>query len=277
MSDKIAPGSIVAAVDGSEHAKRAVHWAAEQARLENRQLVVVAVGDHARDISDQAVTLARRLHPGLAVQALARDGEPREVLIDLSSQARLLVVGSRGCGTLKSLLLGSVSAAVSAHAACPVVVCRPTVGHDRGRGVIVAADGTQESLPVVEFAFHQASLRGLCLTVLHCFWDAAAAIAEYRWALGQEAAAPDLEDLRAVLATSLAGFAETYPDVQVTIEIQHGFVDEALHPRDSEWDLIVVGRHPMTSITRALTGSIATSVLERARTTVAVVPQAPVS
>lgn len=165
---------------------------------------------------------------------------------------------------------------MSAHAACPVVVCRPTVARDRRHGVIVAADGTQESLPVLEFAYHQASLRGLSLTVLHCFWDAAAAIAEYRRALGKEAAASDLEDLRAVLAASVAGFAETYPDVPVTLEIKHGFVDEALRPRDREWDLIV-GRHPMTTITRTLTGSIATAVLERARTTVAVVPQAPAS
>ena len=107
MSDKIAPGSIVAAVDGSEHAKRAVHWAAEQAHLENRRLAIVAVGDRTQPISDDSVRLARRLYPELAVQALTRGGDPREVLLDLSSQARLLVVGSRGCGTLKSLLLGS--------------------------------------------------------------------------------------------------------------------------------------------------------------------------
>ena len=275
MSDKIEPGSIVAAVDGSEHAERAVLWAAEQAHLESRRLAIVAVGDRAQAISDDSVRLPRRLHPELAVQALARAGDPREVLIRLSSQARLLVVGSRGCGSLKSLLLGSVSAAVSSYAACPVVVCRPTVAGDHRHGVIVAADGSPESLPVLEFAYHQASLRGLSLTVLHCFWDAAAAVAEYRRALGKEAAAPDLEDLRDVVANSVAGFADTYPDVPVTIELKHGFVDEALRPRDSEWDLIVVGRHPMTSIARAMTGSIATAVLERARTTVAVVPQAP--
>ncbi len=39
-----------------------------------------------------------------------------------------------------------------------------------------------------------------------------------------------------------------------------------------EWDLIVVGRHPMASLARVITGSIATTVVERAHTTVAVVP-----
>jgi nucleotide-binding universal stress UspA family protein len=38
-------GSVVAGVDGSEHAERAVRWAVEQASLEHRQLVVVSVGD----------------------------------------------------------------------------------------------------------------------------------------------------------------------------------------------------------------------------------------
>jgi len=277
VSENIHPESIVVAVDGSDHAERAVHWAAEQASLEDRRLVVVAVGEDARAIADHSASLIRTLHPGLAVEALCRDGDPRRVLIELSSHVRLIVLGSRGRGTVESMLLGSVSAAVSAHAACPVVVCRPLGDQPRARGIVVGADGTPESLPVIEFAYQQASLRGMSLTVLHCFWDAAAAVAEYHRVRGEEFAAPDLEDLRAVLATSVAGFAERYPDVPVALQLKHGLVDETLGPRPSEWDLIVVGRHPTTSLSRLLTGSIATAVLERASTTVAVVPEARAS
>jgi nucleotide-binding universal stress UspA family protein len=275
VSENIDPGSIVVAVDGSDHAERAVHWAAEQASLEGRRLMLVAVGEDARSIADHAASLIGSHHPGLDVRTLCRNGDPRRVLIELSAQAHLIVLGSRGRGALKSMLLGSVSAAVSAHAACPVVVCRPVHDQPRTQGVIVGADGTPESLPVIEFAYQQASLRRMPLTVLHCFWDAAAAVAEYHRARGEDYAAPDLEDLRAVLATSVAGFAETYPDVPVALELKHGLVDEALSPRTTEWDLIVVGRHPMTSVSRVLTGSIATAVLERACATVAVVPEAP--
>lgn len=277
MRENIDTGMVVVAVDGSDHAERAVHWAAEQASLEDRRLMIVTVSEDARFIADHAASLIRSLHPGLAVQTLCRDGDPRKVLIELSAQAYLIVLGSRGRGALKSMLLGSVSAAVSAQAACPVVVCRSTNDQNRAGGVIVGADSTPESLPVIEFAYHQASLRRMPLTVLHCFWDAAAAVAEYHRARGEEYAVPDLEDLRAGLEPSLTGLADKYPDVPVTIELEHGLVDEALSAHTTGWTLIVVGRHPMTSVGRVLTGSIATAVLERARATVAVVPEARAS
>lgn len=277
MSENIDPGSIMVAVDGSEHAERAVRWAADQASLEGRRLVVVAVGEDARAIADGAASQVGSLHPALAVQTLCREGDPRRVLIEFSEHVHLIVLGSRGRGALKSMFLGSVSAAVSAHAVCPVVVCRPAHDQPHAQGVLVGADGSAESLPVIEFAYQQASLRRMPLTVLHCFWDPAAAVAEYRRARGEDYAVLDLEDLRAVLATSVAGCAEKYPDVPVALELQHGLIDEALSARTTEWDLIVVGRHPMTSVSRVLTGSIATAVLERARATVAVVPEAEAS
>ncbi len=172
-------------------------------------------------------------------------------------------------------MLGSVSAAVSAQAFCPVVVCRPAAVGDTQAGVVVGADATPESLPVLEFAYRQASLRNLPLTVLHSFWDAAAAVAQYHEARGEKADWPELEDLRATLSQSVAGLAEKYPDVPVTLTLKHGFADEALSPRHGGWDMIVVGRHPLTSLGRLLTGSISTAVIERAHATVAVVPEAP--
>lgn len=265
-------GSVVVGVDASDHAQRAVRWSAEQASLEHRRLVVVSVGDRADNLVDDAVAAARLQQPDLAVVGSAVSGDPRQVLIDLSTHAHLVVVGSRGRGALRSMLLGSVSATVSAHAACPVIVCRPTTVDHAQPGVIVGADATPESLPVIEFAYRQASLRGLPLTVLHCFWDAAAAVAMYHEARGHKAEVPELEDLRAGLSESVAGLAEKYPDVPVTLTLKYGLADEALSPRHNGWDMIVVGRRPMTSLDRVLSGSIATAVVERAHATVAVVP-----
>jgi nucleotide-binding universal stress UspA family protein len=264
-------GHIVVGVDGSTHAARALDWAAKQAWLEHRTLAVVAVGDGAAQIAGAAANRARERHPWLEVHTPPRSGDPRQVLLDASDVAHLVVVGSRGRGAVRSLVLGSVSSAVAAHAACPVVVCRPRVV-GASRGVVVGADGTPDSRPAIEFAYHQAALLHRPLTVLHGYWDAAVAVAEYRAARGLSTTHPDLEDLRAMLATSVAGLSEKYPDVEVELVLRHGFVAEALAPRDGTWDLVVVGRHPASTSTRLLTSSVSTAVLERARSTVAVVP-----
>jgi len=295
----IQAGSIVVGVDGSEHAERAVRWAAEQAHLQQRRLVTVSVARAAtvqsvgwtgevagrspetalahegiRAIAEEAAELARAWRPDITVEPLAVVGDAREVLADLSADAHLLVLGSRGRGTIKSLLLGSVSETVSRLASCPVVVCRPPGQGQHNPGVVVGADGTPESLPVIEFAFEQASVLGLPLTVLHCFWDAIAAAAGFREASGEVLSQPDLEELRLVLAESVAGFQEKYPDVDVTLLLRHGLVDGALSPRGHWWDLVVVGRQPLTAAARFLHGSITAAVVERAHSTVAVVPEA---
>ena len=121
------PRSIVIGADGSEHADRALLWAVKQARLEHRPLAMVAVDENASAIADRTVALASQSDPSLTVEALSRTGDPPAVLLEASQDAHLMVLGARGCGTVTSLLLGLVSSAVSAHAACPVVG-RPVTG-----------------------------------------------------------------------------------------------------------------------------------------------------
>ncbi len=63
-------------------------------------------------------------HPDLRLLLVADVLDPRQALLALSDEAHVLVLGSHGHGRLKSLLLGSVSAAVANAAHCPVVVHR---------------------------------------------------------------------------------------------------------------------------------------------------------
>jgi nucleotide-binding universal stress UspA family protein len=286
------PGSIVVGVDDSEHANRAVRWAAEQAVLEGRPLAVVhAAGEgdvrtaatwaraggigpdqlqvllaSTMPITQKAASLAQSAHPELVVRGAPLVGDPRHVLVDLSNAAHLIVLGARGRGVLRSKLLGSVSVGVAKHARCPVVVCRPGHPGTLKDGVVVGADGTAESLPVIEFAFRQASLRGLPLTVMHCFGDVVAT----------EVMVPpyeDSQDLELLLSESVAGLSEKFPDVHVTLEIARGPVDDCLTGGSRPRHLIVVGRHPAGSGSRLLSSSAATAVLERSSSTVAVVPE----
>ncbi|MES9538568.1 MULTISPECIES: universal stress protein [unclassified Actinomadura] len=69
---------------------------------------------------------ARELHPDVKVQSDIVTGQPREVLMSAAEEARLLVVGSRGLGGFRGLLLGSVSHALVHHAPCPVAVVHAT-------------------------------------------------------------------------------------------------------------------------------------------------------
>ncbi|MDQ6525299.1 universal stress protein [Nocardioides sp. LHD-245] len=294
---RIAPTSIVVATDGSDDADRAVHWAAEQAFLERRPLTVVtAIGipgvpavawsgvgaayaydpeqlqESGRAITRQAVELARHLHPGLDVSSVVLVGDPRSVLVDLSRDVHLIVMGSRGRGVFRSKVLGSVSAAVSRDADCPVVVCRPQ-RHEQppDGGVLVGADGTPESLPVLEFAFAQASLMDLPLTVVHAVWD------EIGAAHGPVMVSPresGLDEYRVLLGESVAGISSKFPEVAVDLRLARGMAEDCLTDTSATWNLIVVGRHPVDSLLRLVTGAVATTVVERSRTTVAVVPQA---
>lgn len=290
--DTVVPGSIVVAVDGSDDSRRAVDWAADQAAAESRTLTVlnvvrptealaasylVSAGvdlvtlkeeievDIRRSLKDTADHVAAG-HPDVVVRTALAHGDPRETLVEASRSAHLLVMGSRGLGGFGSLLLGSVSLAVTRHASCPVVVVRPSGSHLTGHaGVLVGVDGTPGSVPVLEFAFHHASQRGLPLTVMHCFWEVG----------GVPVASTDqrLDDLRLLVAESMAGLGEKYPDVSVSTELRRGLVDTTLGEEAEHYDLVVVGGHPRGSLWRLVLGSVADTVLEHAHGPVAVVPE----
>jgi nucleotide-binding universal stress UspA family protein len=294
-SSVITPGTIVAAVDGSDHALRAVQWAAAQARLEGRPLALVHATGHegapptrhrigdttaptwvddslrtSHLVLEEAAAVAEATRGGIEVHGVSVNGEPRAVLPDISSSAHLLVLGSRGRGVLRSRLLGSVSTAVAKSAQCPVVVTRPGLPGAIKDGIVVAADGTPESVPVVEFAFRQASLHAVPLTVMHCVYDAVVAVT------GMPGGAWDIHDTSEhalLLAESVAGLAEKYPDVHVTQELARGLVTDCLTQHRRPWNLIVVGRHPVNGL-RWLTGSTAVDVMEHSKSVLAVVPEA---
>lgn len=301
MTRGIPAGSIVVGTDGSAHAERAVVWAARQARAEGRALDVVhafgrvGVGDLAwlgtpgldqsvlaralREAGETLVGEAREVAvlevPGLEVRTHVLETDARDALVEASETAHLVVLGSRGRGPLRTMVLGSVSHSVARLARCPVVVCRPREPLDRSaqgrREVLVGAEGTAASLPVVELAFRQASLHDLPLVVMHSFVDPTLA---GRSGDGAAPAEPsDVVELRMLLSESVAGLRERFPDVEVDLRLSEGLVDQCLLDEAPDAELLVVGRSDVSGWSRLLYSSCALSVLERARTTVVVVPE----
>lgn len=138
---------VVVGMDGSEPAQQALEWAGREAQelgavLDIRVLWVlpatvgivrpVEMSDDyeraARRIAEDAASYARARWPDLKVESLAVDAPPAPALVEASQGAALLVVGSRGLGGFKGLVLGSVSQHCAQHAHCPVMIVRPQRG-----------------------------------------------------------------------------------------------------------------------------------------------------
>jgi nucleotide-binding universal stress UspA family protein len=143
-----APGApVVVGVDGSRASLAAAESAARESSMRSAPLLVV----HARptiadpygrgmpalspraaaevDVNDpthraaQAVAVRLRTeHPGLEVRVSLLDDDPAHALVAASKDAVLVVVGSRGLGAFRGMLLGSVSSDVVHNAACTVLV-----------------------------------------------------------------------------------------------------------------------------------------------------------
>jgi nucleotide-binding universal stress UspA family protein len=117
---------VVVGTDGSSTADAAVRFAAACAATSSAPLdVVTCTGGHqvddvdehdlrrtAQRIAEQAAGLAREAYPDLGVTALTEDCPAERVLVDASSDAGLVVLGTRGRGAFEGMLLGSVSHAV---------------------------------------------------------------------------------------------------------------------------------------------------------------------
>lgn len=136
-------GLVVVGVDGSAVSGAAVKVALWEAAVRGARLLAVTVtsadrGRQARKLLGQqrdtiadfgvirdALTEWRRAYPDVAIEERVVAGHPAKVLIDLSHEAALLVVGSRGRGGFTGLLLGSVSQTLLYNAHCPVIVVPP--------------------------------------------------------------------------------------------------------------------------------------------------------
>jgi len=133
---------IVVGVDGSSTSRLAVRWAAEEATLRKAGLEAVFVWNTPQHplvdvyelppqqeleaVARQTIEQILREEVGgsadLAIESVVAQGSPAPVLLDAAQGADLLVIGSRGMGSVKGLMLGSVSLHCVTRADCTVVV-----------------------------------------------------------------------------------------------------------------------------------------------------------
>jgi nucleotide-binding universal stress UspA family protein len=177
-------GRIVVGVDGSEGARTALVWALEEAGRRSVDVEVVAVlpvsfywtdvyvldapsteaartqaESRARALVDEVRAAMAPLRP--AVDVLAVAGAPAAVLVGRAAGAELLVVGSRGRGTVRGAVLGSVTLHCVAQAPCPVVVVHPSSeAPDVPARVVVGVDDSEAARFALAAAVAQAATLG---------------------------------------------------------------------------------------------------------------------
>lgn len=150
--DNDAQRSILVGVDGSGHSGNALRWAVDEARMRGTKVHVVrcwqsyvgswatpsgaypgAAWSHPNEAAEMLTGLdafvSEQLGPGaedVHIDTSVTIGNPAQVLVDIAERedALMLVVGSRGMGGFRRLLLGSVSEQCATHAHCPVLIVR---------------------------------------------------------------------------------------------------------------------------------------------------------
>jgi len=139
------PGSerrIVVGVDGSPPSERALDWAVAEAQRTGAALHLVSawmfpmalgyaftttvhqVQQSAQDVIDRAMAHVGEVAGDVTVTGETSEQAPAPALMAAAKGADLLVVGSRGLGGFRGLLIGSVSQYCTRHATCSVVVVR---------------------------------------------------------------------------------------------------------------------------------------------------------
>lgn len=271
---------ILAGYDGSLGSKRALSWAAREARSRGTVLTVcvawapgfpvppgeaAAAHDLARRSGERVMVDGLRHARGILgsqnVRPLLVEGSAAAALCELSADVDMVVVGSRGHSGVTGLLLGSVSSQVAAHGQGRVVVVR---GHWRGAGgyapgpIVVGADGSAASRAAVDFAFEEASLRDAPLLAVCALADAPAGLG----------GAPERRD---AFEEAITRWEKEHSEVTVLRRVAAGAARDALLTAAHDAQMLIVGARGRGGVRGMVLGSVSRAVLDHAPCPVGVV------
>lgn len=277
---------IVVGVDGSSASLDALCWATREANGRGWHIRVIRcwpepalVGPWLVDAfegEEQERTKLTALvaevadaNPGIDVAGSVIIAAPVPALLEAANAAQMVVVGARGLGGFKGLLLGSVSDRIVRRSPCPVVVVRGA-SHGPVREVVVGVDGSDPGRAALAWAAEHARVHQLPLAAVMA-WSYPAP--ESDW--GSIELRPDYDeaDARATLDAILADVLGPDPGVEIEPSVVCDLTATTVLQRAEGATLVVVGRRRGGPSTRYDLGSVSQQVLHHAPGPVAIVPE----
>ncbi|MHA2790053.1 universal stress protein [Corynebacterium sp. S7] len=280
---------VVVAVDGSDASNNAVRWAANTAMKRGIPLRLASsytmpqflyaegmvppqelFDDLQRETLDKveaAREIALEVAPDIKIGHTIAEGSPIDMLLEMSKDVTMIVMGSRGLGGLSGMVLGSVSAAVVSHADCPVVVVRednPVNETTKYGPVVVGVDGSEVSEKATEVAFQEADARGAELVAVHTWMDMQVQASMAGLAAAQEQWEVVEQEQIAMLSERLAPLEKEYPNVQVKKVISRDRPVRTLVEQSEGAQLLITGSHGRGGFKGMLLGSTSRALLQSA-------------
>ena len=289
--DSRTSGAVVVGVTGRGRETSALRFAVEHARREGARVVLVHVGrvslptvpglvvtpteaiDVAeRIVRDVAEELEELVGGPVAHHVVAVTGVPSQVLVELSRDARLVVVQHRTSTALERLFVGSTTNGAAARCHCPLVSV-PAGWEPPPDGTAEVVVGVHEAgVPrqVLEAAFSWADRTGAPLRVVHA-WRLDAA---YDDIITHRVDAEWRAQQKRLLSAAVADHRDSWPTVPVEVEVRHQWPADVLVDDSRNASLVVIGRRGARGWIPEHLGSLARTVLRASMCPVMVVPVA---
>ncbi|MBX7433669.1 universal stress protein [Mycobacterium sp. Y57] len=233
--------TVIVGIDGSQASLHAAQWAVDEALSRDLPLRLIYVtkpkhpspDDYYEDVHrgraalEHAATTVEALGKPVKVETAVLDGPSTPTLIEQSSDADMVCVGTVGIGRYAQSILGSTAAELAEKAHCPVAVIRPPEGDAKPTDWIVVALGKDpDDEVVVDHAMREAELRRAPVLVL-----------------GDSAGRDDLDE-------RIAGWRDKYPQVHVYPLADESDVTEFLKKHHERVQLAVVGTGQAGDLTK---------------------------
>jgi nucleotide-binding universal stress UspA family protein len=223
-------------------------------------------------LREAATPLAAR---GVSIEQEVVGDRPASAIVDCAERlgVDLIVLGSRGRGPLRAMVLGSVAGEVSSHAHCPVLVAR----HRQVTHLVVATDGSEIAQEIPDRLARWGIFTGLPADAVAVSIPDSPAfeLIVGLYTLGDDRLAKKRDDLRARYRRDVEHIAARLDEagMPATAHLRSGDpAQEVLAlAEERDADLVVTGSRGLGALDRLLLGSVARNVLTHARASVLVI------